>query len=338
MLSSDQKWIKDTISHRTNNRGVPYHFDFTPPASEKLARYFGDPDLENILGLPIRWAGPKSIKPLYADTKTYGKVLKDEFGVTWNISDKDRGTPIPCLAESDISKYKFPDPYESYRFEDLYEWCNENATHYRVIWAGDLWERATFIRGMENLLMDVATNKNFVKKLLRGIADYFIATMELMNERFDFEAFSISDDYGTQSDLMISPADWRSIIKPYLLEISKVAKKSGKELMIHSDGNIYSIIGDLIDIGIDIIHPIQPEAMDVYKLKKEFGELVTFEGGLSTQKLLSFGTPEEIQREIEKLKGKIGKNGGYILEPGITLQGDIPLENLIAMIEAAKSN
>ena len=186
--------------------------------------------------------------------------------------------------------------------------------------------------------MDVATDRNFVKKLMRGIADYYIETMKIIDDRFDFECFGISDDYGTQKDLMISPKDWRDIVKPFLAEIGDYAKGSGKDLMLHSCGNISSIIGDLIDVGIDIIHPIQPEVMDIYNLKKEFGKYVTFQGGLNTQELLPFGSPDEIKKEIVKLKREIGKNGGYILEPGITVQGDIPLENMISMIEEAKRN
>jgi uroporphyrinogen decarboxylase len=335
MFSEDQKWIKDTLAHKDTGR-VPYHFDFTPPAKRILEKYYGSTDLNNIIGLPIRWGGPRTIKPLYADTETYGDRLKDEFGVTWAVSDNDRGTPMPCLHEPDLSDYRFPDPHETYRFEYLDEWCKENSQHYRLIWPGDLWERATFIRGMEHLLIDVMTDRDFVKELLRGIADYYLETMKIINDRFEFEAFGLSDDYGTQKNLIMSPEDWRDVVKPYLSEIGELAEKMGKDLMIHSCGNIYSVIGDLIEAGIDIIHPIQPETMDIYKIKKEFGNDATFQGGLNTQELLPFGSPEEIRKEMRKLKKEMGENGGFILEPGITVQGDIPLDNLIAMIDEAK--
>lgn len=337
MLSVNQKWIKDTLSHK-NNGSVPYHFDFTPPAKKRLEKYYNSIDLDNIIRLPIRWGSPKSIKPLYAAKGTYGSRLKDEFGVTWVVSDNDRGSPIPCLHNPDLSNYRFPDPCQSYRFGDLEQWCKKNSEHYRLIWPGDLWERATFIRGMEDLLMDVMTDRKFVKGLLRGITDYYIETMKIINDRFEFEAFGLSDDYGTQKDLIISPNAWRDIVKPFLLEIGELAEKMGKDLMIHSCGNIYSIIGDLIEAGIDIIHPIQPETMDIYMIKREFGRAATFQGGLNTQELLPFGSPEEIREEINKLKNRMGKNGGFILEPGITVQGDIPLDNLIAMIDEAKKS
>ena len=94
----------------------------------------------------------------------------------------------------------------------------------------------------------------------------------------------------------------------------------------------------MIDVGLDILHPIQPEAMNISQLKKEFGHDLTFCGGLGTQKLLPYGTCQQIREEIVKLKYQIGRNGGYILEPGITIQADVPLKNLLAMIEQAQSS
>jgi uroporphyrinogen decarboxylase len=336
MLSKDQQWIKSTLSHISTGR-VPYHFDFTPPARAAIEDHYGRTDIEDILDLPIRWGGPKSRKPLYAATDAFGKTAIDEFGVKWIVSDNDRGAPVPCITMPDLSDYTFPDPYASYRFEDLGCWCTQNSSRYRVLWIGDLWERAGFMRGIEDLLIDTITGPSFVKELLRRITDYILATMEVLNERCDFEGFALSDDYGTQKDLMLSPNNWRNIIKPFLVEISDAAKRFSKDLMLHSCGNISRVIGDLIDIGIDIIHPIQPETMDIYALKAEYGKDVTFQGGLDTQHLLPAGSPEEIKTTVRILKDKMGRGGGYILEPGITIQGDVPLENMIAMIEETRS-
>jgi len=89
-------------------------------------------------------------------------------------------------------------------------------------------------------------------------------------------------------------------------------------------------------MGLDILHPIQPEAMDVFDLKKKFGNHLTFCGGVRTQDLLPYGTPEQVREEVRNLKRKMGKGGGYILEPGITIQADVPIENMVAMIEEAR--
>ncbi|HXK45243.1 MAG TPA: uroporphyrinogen decarboxylase family protein, partial [bacterium] len=105
----------------------------------------------------------------------------------------------------------------------------------------------------------------------------------------------------------------------------------------HSCGYIIPIIPDLIELGLDILHPVQPEAMDIYYLKKEFGTDLSFCGGISTQDLLVRGTPEQVRNEVKRLKETMGKGGGYILEPGITIQADVLAHNLFAMIDEAKN-
>jgi uroporphyrinogen decarboxylase len=333
---SDKDWIYSTVSHKETER-VPYHFDFTPPARKKIADHYGSDDIENTLSLPIRWGGTHTAKPLYADTDTYGEQAVDEFGVTWSVSDMDRGAPIiPGITKPDLSGYNFPDPNADYRFEDIDTWCDENKDHFRLLWIGELWERATFIRSMEELLLDLTINKKFVFELLEGITDYIIKTMKILMERYDFEAFSLSDDYGTQKALQMSPGDWQKFIKPFLGQIFELARENGKIMMVHTCGNVFEVIGDMIDIGLDILHPIQPETMDIYKLKAEFGRELTFQGGLGTQNFLPRATPDKIRDEVKILKNKMGMGGGYILEPGITIQGDIPVDNLLAMIEEAK--
>ena len=249
----------------------------------------------------------------------------------------DRGSPIgPALPEPDLSGYKMPNPQDPFRFDGLGQWCEDNKEHFTVIWVGDLWERATFMRGMENLLLDLALRPQFVEELLRRLTDYILQTMQVLFESFSFDAVALSDDYGAQNALLMSPDDWRRIIKPCVAEIYSFAGKHNRFVFHHSCGNIHPIIGDMIDIGMDILHPIQPEAMDIFQLKREFGRDLTFCGGLGTQNLLPYGSPRQIREEIRKLKEQMGADGGYILEPGITIQADVPLENLLAMIEEAQ--
>jgi uroporphyrinogen decarboxylase len=285
----------------------------------------------------MRMTGLRSVKPLYPDAATSGKIIRDEFGVAWTVNEIDRGAPVgPCLREPDLSGYVFPDPLAPYRFEHLPKWCETNRAHYRALWIGDLWERATFMRGMEALLLDVALNRAFVEGLLRSIADYVLRTEETLLARFEFDAIAVSDDYGAQRAMVLSPADWRRLIKPLLAEIYGLAKRKGRAVFHHSCGNIRPIIGEMIDIGLDILHPIQPEAMDVLELKKAFGRRLTFCGGVRTQDLLPRGTPAQVRQEVRKLKEKMGRGGGYILEPGIIIQADVPLQNIVALIEEAR--
>ena len=335
-MTNNKQWIEKTLSHEETG-AVPYDFMFSPPIFRRLRDHYSATDLEDYLNFPIRMTGPTTIKPLYADPAEFGESAKDEYGVTWSTSEIDRGSPVvPCLTEPDLTNYRFPQADEPYRFRDIGQWCSENESHYRVIWVGDLWERATFMRGMEDILMDVAAKPEFVEGLLRGIADYILQTMKILFGRFDFECVALSDDYGTQRSMIISPSAWRRLVKPVLSEIYSFAKDNGRTVFHHSCGSFLPIIPDMIDIGLDILHPIQPEAMDVLDLKREFGADLTFCGGVPTQYLLNDGTPEEVRSEVRRLNREMGKGGGYILEPGITIQADIPFENVLTLIEEAR--
>lgn len=335
-MMTDRQWLLRAID-RKEAVPVPYNFSFSPPALQRVQGHYGE-DIEQAIPLPIRMTGPKSIKPLYADPKQFGPTARDEFGVVWSTNPIDRGSPIgPCLRESTLVGYTFPDPAVAYRFEDIGAWCKQQDGHFRLIWVGDLWERATFMRGMEEILLDVATEPAFIEALLRKLTDHILRTMEILFARFEFEAVSLSDDYGAQQSMVMSPADWRRFLKPLVTEIYGMAKRHGRVVMHHSCGHITPIIGDLIDVGLDILHPIQPEAMDVIMLKRQFGEHLTLCGGISTQQLLVRGSPAQVRQEVRRLKRALGAGGGYILEPGITIQDDVPLENMVAMIEEAKA-
>ena len=334
-MKNDKEWIRTTLAH-CEPEAVPYVFDFTPPARAKVERYYGSP-IEDTLMFPLRMRSCKTIKPLYADPDVFGNLAKDEWGVVWATSKLDRGVPVgPCLPEPDLSSYTFPDCSAPYRFEEFGDWCVRNRERFTIIWAGRLFERAAFMRGLENLLMDIILNPAFVGELLEKIADYTIGTMKILFDRFDFDGIALSDDYGMQQSMMMSPESWRRFIKPQVARIYECAKSHGRIVFHHSDGAIYPIIGDLIDLGCDILHPVQPECMDIHALKREFGRHLTFCGGIRTQDLLPCGAPEDIRREVRKLKRELGRDGGYIFSNGITIQADVPLENMVALIEEAR--
>ncbi len=334
-MGGNREWIVETLAHRETGR-VPYNFLFAPPALELARKHYGDP-VDQALDLPVRMMGCKSIKPLYAPPGKYGPAIVDEFGVGWSTSDIDRGSPLePALDEPTLNRYTFPDPATSYRFEGLAEWCAKNRAHFRILWVGDLWERATFMRGMEHVLLDLVEHPAFVEALLDGLAEFILATETILFERYEFEGVAVSDDYGTQHGLLMSPAHWRRFVRPRLERIYALAKKHGRTVFHHSCGNVVEIIPDLIEIGLDILHPIQPEAMDILALKREFGKSLTFCGGVRTQDLLPFGKPADVRREVRRLKETMGAGGGYILEPGITLQADVPLKNLVALIDETR--
>ena len=141
-MQPNRQWIERTLRHETCD-AVPFNFMFSPPALRRAESHYGG-NPEERLGFPIRMNGPRSVKPLYADPQEFGDTLSDEFGVVWSTSEIDRGSPIgPCLREPSLSGYEFPEPAQQYRFEHLAAWCSNQSAHYRIIWVGDLWERAT---------------------------------------------------------------------------------------------------------------------------------------------------------------------------------------------------
>jgi len=331
--NGNRAWIESVLRHEAGD--VPYNFLFCPPALRLAEDRYGSP-IDETLNLPIRMGGPGSIKPLYADPDDFGPTVKDEFGTVWSTSKIDRGSPIgPSLTEPSLAGYTFPDPEAAYRFEGVADWCRQQEGHYRILWVAALWECATFMRGMEGLLLDVALHPAFVEALMDGLVEHAVRTTQILLETCEFEGIAVSDDYGTQNAMLISPDDWRRFVKPGLARVYDTAKSRGKTVFHHSCGHIVPIIGDMIDIGLDILHPIQPEAMDSAVLKREFGSRLTFCGGIPTQELLVTGTPAQVREEVRRLKATLGRDGGYILEPGITIQADVPLANMSAMIDEA---
>ena len=131
----------------------------------------------------------------------------------------------------------------------------------------------------------------------------------------------------------MGPDLWRELIKPRIKKMYGRVKSHGLKVFIHSCGDVEEIFPDLIEVGLDVFNPFQPEAYDIYKMKKLHGDRLSFYGGMSTQKILPFGTPEEVKKETIKLIREIGKNGGYIFSPAHATPGDVPAENMAVMFE-----
>ncbi|NQT82233.1 hypothetical protein HQ563_04375 [bacterium] len=333
-VNTPKELVRSATEHRETEK-VPYNFMFSPPAEERLKRYYGTEDLITALEMPMFLFGPKD-KPLYADPQVYGETITDQFGVVWSTSRIDRGSPIgPPLKEADLSRYSFPSPDDPKRFAGLDQEVARRRDRFLIAVIGDLWERAGFMRGLGNLCVDVLENPKFVEELLEAMKEYVIRTLEHL-VRYKPDGVFLSDDYGTQSGLMIAPRHWQRLVKPRLKEIYLAAKRRGLVVMHHTCGDVVEIVPDLIEIGLDILHPIQPETMDIFALKRDFGKDLTFCGGIGTQHLLPKGTPSEIRETVRKTMDVMAQGGGYVLEPGITLQDDVPIENMVAVIEAAR--
>lgn len=323
-----------TIRHQETGH-VPYNLSFSPPAEAALKAHYGVDDLQERLRLHLSLFGCAG-KPLYASPEEYGPTITDPFGVVWTTSRIDRGCPVGRpLKQAALDGYTFPEPHAPERWEGVAEASRRYPWAFRLAVVGDLWEQAHFLRGLEPLLCDLVEHPSFVHALMERIYDYNAQTLERL-AGLAADGVFISDDYGFQDRLMMRPAQWREFVRPYLAALLGEARRRGLVTMLHSCGNVTEILPDLVEIGLDILHPVQPEAMDIFTLKREFGRDLTFCGGISTQRLLPFASPEEVRWEVRRTIEVMSAGGGYIAEPGITLQADVPLENLVALVETAR--
>lgn len=310
----------------------PYDISFTIGAAAKMARHYGDEGFHDKLGCHIAMMAP--VKP-GAWVEVEPGYWRDQFGVVWNRTvDKDIGNPDAHVLESgDLKDVDWPDPHDPARYEPFDAFCRTHTDDFLVGGIGfSLFERAWTLRGMEDLLVDMVTNAAFVDALLERITEWNLAVIDHLCEH-PLDAIHLGDDWGQQHGMIMGPAHWRRFIRPCLERMYARIKSHGKYVSIHSCGDIREVLGDLIDIGLDMFNPFQPEVMDVEEVKREFGKHLTFHGGISTQKTLPYGTPEEVRAEVRRRIETIGADGGYVCAPAHSIPGDVPVENMVALIE-----
>jgi uroporphyrinogen decarboxylase len=323
--------VRAAIEHREPDV-CPWCIGFTIPAAEKLAVHYGDPHFESKIGNHVVDIGPT---PPDAWVEVQPDHWRDEFGVVWNREvDRDIGNvEFMPLAGGGLRGYKFPDPHDPRRYAHFFEQIKKNADRFvRGAVGFSLFERAWTLRGMEALLIDMVTEPAFVEALLGRITDHNLALIDEMCE-YPIDAVHFGDDWGQQRGLIMGPACWRRFIKPCLKKMYSRVKSKGKFVTIHSCGDIREVLPDLIDLGLDCFNPFQPEVMDVEKVKREFGKHLAFFGGISTQKTLPYGKPADVRREVRRRIEVIGKDGGYICAPAHSIPKDVPVENMVALIE-----
>lgn len=314
---------------------VPYHMDFTQQALERLIEYTKDPDIESKLGTYLYykqyWGWPTEIpgKPGY---------FRDEFGVEWNRNgaDKDIGLPDENLIEDlEDTDYVFPTCDEARLRKECEEMTRDKVKDDRFIMYGFgflMFERAWSIMGMENILCSMITCPEETEDFFEKIGDYYCHLLDIALE-YDFDGIYFGDDWGQQHGLIMGVEHWRHYIKPQMARLYKKVKDKGLYVMQHSCGDCHELFPDLIEIGLDCYQTFQPEVYDIAKIKELYGDKLSFWGGISTQQILPFVTPEEVKKETIRIYDTLHKNGGQIIAPTHALAFDVPPENIMAMYE-----
>ena len=308
---------------------VPWNIGLTAEAQQKLLAHYGDrAALDSALSGHIRGFGDGVG---YFTDLGNGRV-RDHFGVVWDRSyDKDIGTVEGLvLPTPDMRQFVVPDPDDPV----LYAGMNEahDSDRFCVFQIGfSLFERAWTLRGMENLLVDFIQNPSFVHELLGAIADYNVAVARRAL-RYDIDAVYFGDDWGQQAGLIMGPRIWDEFLRPHLSRMYAAVRGAGKYVFIHSCGDVQELFDDLVEIGVSCFNPFQPEVMDVHAVFRRYRGRLAFHGGLSTQRTLPFGSPDDVRAEIRSLCA-MGSDGGYIFAPAHAVEGDVPVENLLAMVD-----
>jgi uroporphyrinogen decarboxylase len=259
------------------------------------------------------------------------------FGVEWDRSvDKDIGQVKGCvLSRPTLQGYTFPNPLDARFFADIPEKLSLYGDCYRVFDIGfSLYERAWTLRGMENLLTDFLDHPDFVNEFLNTIADYNITQLKEAC-RYDIDAVYFGDDWGQQHGLIMGPRLWRRFIYPVIKRMYSAVHALGRQVFIHSCGDVDELFDDLVEIGVNCFNPFQPEVMDVFALMERYHGRLSFCGGLSTQRTLPYGSPADVRKETHRLL-EMGRLGNYIFAPAHSVEGDVPLENMLAFIDVVQ--
>ncbi len=282
------------------------------------------------------------------DEDTYA----DEFGAVWRKSGDGPYLNVdgPFYDErgtlGDLEAYVWPDPDDPGYYRDLRQRAQalRQETDYAIILAvpTGIVHMAQWLRGYETWLLDLYKNRDFACRLIERITDWWVRVVEnaldATGELIDVTSFG--DDLGTQQSTLFDPKIYRELVKPHHARMFATLKTgTDAKALLHSCGAVSALFDDFIEIGIDAVNPVQVRAkgMEPERLKADYGDRLSFWGAIDTQRVLPFGTPEEVRAEVRRVSDILGRGGGYVLNSVHNIQADVPPENIVAMFDEARA-
>ena len=336
---------------RCETHYLPWDIKFSSPVRDKIRQIIGAETLESYFQLTTRdlyfrpWFAPDAFVA-YGITSD---LLVNEDG--WEIGQWGVGQeghqgdhfvhlkpPLSGLScAEELASYPFPDltnPSCHQHLADAVRELHEKGLAAIGYMEWSIFEIAWYMRGMENLLIDFTENPKFANYLLDRITAIRSEQSALFAHK-GVDLIKLGDDVGTQKGMLMSPQTWREWLKPRLAAVITAAKRTRDDVLVmyHSDGDVTEIVPDLIEVGVDVLNPIQPECMDIAKLKREYGLHLSFWGGLGTQTTMPFGTSDEVRRAVLWLARTMGQDGGFLLAPTHLIEPEVPWENIVAAFE-----
>jgi uroporphyrinogen decarboxylase len=297
-------------------------------------------DIERALGLDMLLNSVGWANSYYMQAEPY----TDEWGVGWVPAEystpygKGHYTEIAGhpLAEDDaIAAYTPPDPDRPELYAEAVRLVEGYRDEFWIVGTTvtTIFECAWALRGLDRLMMDFIEKPELADAILEIPFRYHLTAAKKLVE-IGVDMIWIGDDVGAQRGMMISPEHWRTFLKPKMAEFISTLKNMRPEIVVayHSDGDVYPIIPELIEVGVDVLNPIQPLCMDPARLKRDFGDRLCFWGSIDEQHTLPFGTPTDVETEVLTRLKTIGKGGGLIVGPTHHVQLDTPIENFWAMV------
>jgi len=336
-----------TAMRREQPDRVPKTAGFTPAIQEKFEQATGHKSAAEYFGFETRGIGFKrpdelpDFSPWYPDGVPEGTIFS-EYGTgrypcgfyhfTGRLHPLERAETV-----ADLEAFPWPDYTPTWRHEHLEESC---AQLHEAGWAvsgsvGHIWESAWQITRMEKLMEAMVFDHDFASCVFDHITDNQAFVARRVAEA-GADIIHCGDDIGMQDRLMMSPAMWREWLKPRWRRVIKSAKDANPDALAfyHSDGDVREVIEDLIEIGFDILNPVQPECMDPAALKREYGDRLAFWGCIGTQTTMPFGTPDEVRETVRWTVENVGQGGGLLIAPTHVLEPEVPWENIEALFEA----
>ena len=349
------------LAHKEPDR-VPIDYWAAPEVTAKLLRRFGLASEEELLrrfDVDFRYIdGPKYVgpEPLRAEDGS----VEDPWGVP--RLRVQVGTGEAATAYWEVVRFPLRDARSVEEVRGYPKWPSPEWFDYGVVrgqvaearragkvvvFIGDRLNRcaqlkpAMYLRGVEQILLDFALSPDIAEEILGRIAafylDYARRTLEAAGGGID--VFMMGDDFGTQTGPLLSPDMWQRFLRPGFQAFIGLAKRHGCKVAHHSCGSIQPLIPHLIDCGLDILNPLQPDVhdMDRRELKRRFGGRLCFHGSISIQRTLPFGTPDDVRNEVRERFETLAPGGGFIFCTAHNIQADTPLENIDALFEAYRA-
>ncbi len=325
----------------------PVFATFVPEVESRLREIHGCVDSED-LGAAL---GNDMVKSCVGmELSFYGKPepeYTDEWGIRWRYVKNRFGsfTEIarhPLAGDmSGLDRYSIPDPKLDAQYDGFRIMKKRYGGEKWLVGSSQIsiFEAAWYLRGLEQLLVDMALEPGYVHALMDKVMRF---PLEAGRRHAELGADMVwfGDDVSSQQGMMISPEMWRTFLKPRYAALFSAAKKAnpGVKIAYHSCGNCEAVLDDMVEIGLDVLNPVQPLAIDPFEIKKRYGSYLALFGGLCVQQVMPNGTIDEVQSMVRELKKVCGKGGGYILAPAHHIQADTPIENINTFYtEALKS-